>query len=398
MDFHSILDLDRLAKDAGRRMAGRRSLYETVAKDSGRHFIGISGPRGAGKTIVLQQLASGCEDGCYLSLDTIPSETDLFALLKELKERFGFRHFFLDEVHFLKGGLEMLKKIYDFLEVRVIFTSSVALGMKESAHDLSRRVRLYPLDYFSFREYLDFSHGIRLPRLALEDFLGGRIDPAYLRVSDAWEGYLAGGLMPFSLQEPDPLPLLQSTVETIITRDVPATLRLHVDELDTLRRLMVFVGRSGVDGINYSSLSKNLGITKYKAEQYVRAFEDAFLLIPLFPHGSNLLREPKVLLMPPLRLLYRTMEEARGGLREDFVALAMRQAGIPLHYLKGTRGQKTPDFHFRHAGASIVLEVGGKGKGRTQFKGTRADRKIVLAEAIAPGTDRLPLHLLGFLS
>lgn len=130
----------------------------------------------------------------------------------------------------------------------------------------------------------------------------------------------------------------------------------------------------------------------------MRAFEDAFLLLPLFPQGTNLLREPKVLLMPPVRLLYRTMEKARGGLREDFVALAMRQAGIPLHYLKSTRGQKTPDFHFRHAGADVVLEIGGKGKGRTQFKGFEADRKIVLGEASASAEDRLPLHLLGFLA
>ncbi len=398
MDFTSLLELDRLAKSTGHRLTARRVLYETLRRDAGRHFMGISGPRGAGKTILLQQLAAASEDGCYVSLDTLAADTDLFALLKGLVERYGFRRFFLDEVRFLKDGLGALKKIYDFLEVRVIFTSSVALRMKESAHDLARRVRIHRLDYFSFREYLAFSHGIHLPRLSVEDFLAGRIDPAYLRTVDRWEPYLSGGLMPFALDEPEPMPLLKSTVETVIARDIPATLRLHVDELDTLRRLLAFVGRSAVDGINYSSLSKNLGITKYKAEQYVRAFEDAFLLLPLFPQGTNVLREPKVLLMPPVRLLYREREEARGGLREDFVALAMRQTGIPLHYLKGTRGQKTPDFHIPHAGGSVVLEVGGKGKGRTQFKGFQADRKIVLAEGAALAADRRPLHLLGFLA
>ena len=120
-------------------------------------------------------------------------------------------------------------------------------------------------------------------------------------------------------------------------------------------------------------------------------------MMRLFPHGTNLLREPKILLMPPLRCLHHPLDKARRGLREDFVALAMRQAGIPLDYLKGTRGQKTPDFHFKHAGESIVLEVGGKKKGRSQFKGTQADRKIVLGESTAMGRDHRPLHLLGFL-
>lgn len=305
----------------------------------------------------------------------------------------------MDEVHFLKDSLGALKKIYDFLEVRVTFTSSVALRMKETAHDLARRVRIHRLDYFSFREYLAFAHNLDLPQLSMDDFLAGRIDAAYLRTVDHWEAYLiGGGGMPFSLDEPEPMPLLRSTVDTIIACDIPGTLRLHVDELDTLRRLLAFVGRSEVDGINYSTLAKNLGITKYKAEQYVGAFEDAFLLLPLFPQGTNLLREPKVLLMPPVRLLYRGVEEARGGLREDYVALAMRQAGIPLHYLKSMRGQKTPDFCIAHGGASIILEVGGKGKGRTQFKGFDGGRKIVLSEAGDSATDRVPLHVLGFLS
>ena len=92
------------------------------------------------------------------------------------------------------------------------------------------------------------------------------------------------------------------------------------------------------------------------------------------------------------------MEQAAGGLREDFFALAMRQAGIAMHYLKGPRGQKTPDFLIHHASQDIALEIGGKGKGCSQFKGIRADRKIVLAPDIAPQPDRLPLHLVGFLT
>lgn len=397
MNIQSLLELDRIAKEKGSRLTGRRELFDVVQMDRGRHFVGIAGPRGAGKTILLQQLAAQQEDGCYLSLDTLSAEADLFELLKSLAEGYGFRTFYLDEVHFLADGFGALKKIYDFLEVRVVFTSSVALRIQASAHDLARRVRLYALDYFTFREYLQFVHRIHLPALSLRDFLAGSINPAYLRVDNYWLDYATGGLMPFALEEPEPMPLLGATVETIITRDIPATLRLHLDELETLRKMITFVGRSGVDGINYSSLSNNLGITKYKAAQYVQAFQDAFLLMRLFPHGTNLLREPKILLMPPLRCLHRPLDEARGGLREDFVALAMRQAGIPLDYLKGTRGQKTPDFHFKHAGESIVLEVGGKRKGRSQFKGTQADRKIVLGESTAMGNDRRPLHLLGFL-
>ena len=78
--------------------------------------------------------------------------------------------------------------------------------------------------------------------------------------------------------------------------------------------------------------------------------------------------------------------------------MAMRQSGISIQYLKSTTGQKTPDFLIEHQGRKIVFEIGGKGKGRSQFKGVEADQKIILAQGIAPSHGRVPLEMLGFLS
>jgi predicted AAA+ superfamily ATPase len=398
MPFSTILHLDRRAKELGLRRGLRRSLFATISADAGRHFIGIVGPRGSGKTILLQQLAASDDDGIYISLDTLPRDVDLYSVVRELSEGYQYKRFFLDEIHFADNGLGALKQIYDFLDVRIYFTSSVALRIRDSVYDLARRVSLHSLDYFSFREYLEFKYGECLPRLELEALLEGSVAPEYLRTGDRFEAYLTGGLIPFALEEPDPLPLLEATLEAIIVKDIPSSLRLRVDELDILRRMVAFIGRSNVDGINYSSLSHNLGITKYKAEQYAAAFENAFILQRIFPAGANVLKEPKVLLMPPIRRLYRPVDEVRGGLREDFFALAMRQAGREVNYLKSTRGQKTPDFLLQHGGSNVVFEIGGKGKGRSQFKGIQADRKIIMAEGAGFSSDRMPLHLAGFLA
>lgn len=391
--------LDRRAKAIGAGRELRRDLHAVLKSEQGRHIRGVVGPRGAGKTILLQQLASEhADEGLYLAADTLDRATDLFELVREMSEIYRYRRFYVDEIHYLDGATSALKRIYDFLDVTVIFTSSVALRIHEAAHDLARRVRLHRLEYFSFREYLRFRHGEEVPGLTLDQLLDGKVGAGHLQTVDRFPSYLKGGLVPFALEEPQPFPLLENTIETIITKDIPNCLRLHVDELDVLRKLIAFIGRSSVDGINYSTLSTNLGITKYKAEQYVSAFENAFILQCLFPVGTNVLKEPKVLLMPPLRALYHmTVEAARGGLREDFLVFAMRQAGYALNYLKGRRGQKTPDFLLEHAGQRIVLEVGGKGKGRSQFKGIRADRKIILAEQAALSEERMPLHLPGFL-
>ncbi len=396
-NYSRILELHELAVCEGRRMTRRRKLLDTLLADRGRHFAGISGPRGAGKTILLRQLAASDSSAVYLSADTLAKNTDLFEVARDLAERFQFNKLLVDEIHFLDGWQAGLKRIYDFLEIRVVFTSSVALALHAASHDLARRVKLHQLDYFSFVEFLEFRYGKVIEPLSLDDLLDGTWQAEHLRSERHFAEYIEGGLLPFALDEPDPLPLLGNTIEKIILKDIPSLLSLKLDEIDLLRKLIDFVGRSAVDGINYSTLSANLGITKYKATQYTAAFESTFVLQRVMPAGTNVLREPKVLLVPPVRLLHQTVDETKGALREDFFALAMRQAGIAFHYLKSGRGEKTPDFLVKHQGRNLALEVGGKGKGRSQFKGVKADRKIILAANVAPTPDRLPLHLLGFL-
>jgi predicted AAA+ superfamily ATPase len=394
-----LLELHELAIREGGRTSARRPLFEVLSQEQGRHLTGIVGPRGAGKTVLLKQIAASDQEAFYLSVDTLDVDADLFDVVRELSERYRFRRFLLDEIHFLKGAMGDLKKIHDFLpDLRVTFTGSVALAIHDSAHDLARRVRIHPLEYFSFREFLAIRHQETLEKIPLDHLLTGDFSAAHLRASRHFSIYLAGGLLPFSLEEPDPLPLLRNTIAQIIARDIPSTRPLRIDELPILEKFLAFIGKSQVDGINYTSLSKNLGITKYKAEQYCEAFERAFLLQRLFPAGTNVLREPKILLMPPLRLLHRPIDEAAGGLREDFFAMAMRQAGIPIEYLKSTTGQKTPDFLIEHGGQKIVFEIGGKGKGRSQFKGVKADQKIILAQGGIHAPGRIPLEMLGFLS
>lgn len=251
---------------------------------------------------------------------------------------------------------------------------------------------------FSFREYLSFAHQLEMPRLSLEEIADRRWTAEHLRAGRHFDAYLRGGVLPCALDEPEPLVLLESIIDKVVARDIPAVARLMVDELDTIRRLLRFIGRSEIDGINYSSLSRNLGITKYKAEQYVSLLERAFVLQRVLPAGTNVLKEPKVVMTPPCRLLHREWDDALGGLREDFFVEAMTQGGAAIEYLKSTRGAKTPDYLVEIDDQKVAAEVDGRGKGREQFKGVEVDRKLVFTHTTAPEGSRLPLFLLGFMA
>ncbi|KAF0127266.1 MAG: Uncharacterized protein FD189_334 [Elusimicrobia bacterium] len=395
MDLAKLFELDKLAKNEARRFSRRRHLHEVIINAKGRTFTGIVGPRGAGKTVLLRQFALAGADFFYLSLDTFPG-ADLFALAKTLAEKYGVKTLLLDEIHFFRGYESALKRIFDFLDLRVIFTSSVALSLFESAQDLSRRVRLRYLYPFSFREYLYFRESVLTDPLKLGDIARGAWTPGHMKQAYLFDEYLQGGLLPFSLEEPAVLPALENILEKIITRDIPGASGLRSDEIDSIRKLVRFAGRSAPEDINYSTISRNIGVTKYKAEQYVRLLEKSFVLNPVPPAGTNVLREPKVLMCVPFRLLYRGYEDAVGGLREDFVAQALKMRCGTIHYLKSTRGEKTPDFLVEEEGKEFVVEVGGKGKGRSQFKGYRAESKLILSHSSDDAGIKKPLFLLGF--
>jgi len=203
--------------------------------------------------------------------------------------------------------------------------------------------------------------------------------------------------MPFSLEEPDVLTMQRNILEKIIYRDIPLVAKLTTDELELIKKTLNFIGKSQIDGINYSSLSNNLKITKYKAEQYITLLEKAFVINVIFPEGTNVLREPKIVMNLPYRLLFKEYEDAIGELREDFFVECMKLSGNKINYLKTNKGKKTPDYLIDDNGNNYIIEVGGKGKGIKQFKGIEMDKSIIFADGEKLDGIKRPLFLAGFM-
>ena len=398
MNISELQALDALARAEAKRFPIQREAMAALLKEQGRCFVGIVGPRGVGKTVILKQLAALTDRSFYGSIDTF-KDVALFELAKVLLEKQGIRTLLLDEIHFQPGFDGELKKIFDFLpDVHVVFTSSVALALQRSAFDLSRRVRLIRLLPFSFREYLRFREGVTLEGLTLDAVGRGDWTPDHARYGYLFDEYLKGGLYPFSLTEPDPLNVLRSILGTVLQRDIPNVAKVTYQEVDLIEKALTFIGRSDVDGVNPTTIANNLGITRYKAAEYVDLLGQAFILIKVDPAGTNVLREPKILMQVPYRMLFRSWDDALGAVREDFFATAMNMANIPFHYLKSTTGRKTPDFWLSTESGDWVVEIGGPGKGRSQFKGMRVERKMVLAHDAASRRNAKPLFMAGYLA
>jgi predicted AAA+ superfamily ATPase len=395
MELNKLIELNRLAKEGIVQYSSYRKLYFELLQDKGKHFVGIVGPRGVGKTVTLRQLAVNIPRSFYISMESF--DGSMFNILKELKEKFKIETFMLDEVHSYSDFDKEIQSVYEFLNVKIFFTSSTALSMSKYRNDMSRRVLLKHLHPFSFREYLTFKGKSDIPQLTFDDFINKEIPESILPLGEYFYEYIKGGLMPFALHEPDVLTLLDNILNSVIYKDIPRVNKnITMGDLSIITKLVKFIGLSSVDGINYSSIARNLSITKYKAEQYISLLEQAFITQIILPEGSNILKEPKILLSLPYRLLYQKFDLALGGLREDFFVQSCKILGKNISYLKSTVGTKTPDYMF--SDTNIVLEIGGKGKGRSQFKGIKFSKKIILSDSYEHNTyDKKPLFAFGLI-
>ncbi|HQT45371.1 MAG TPA: AAA family ATPase, partial [Candidatus Micrarchaeota archaeon] len=310
----------------------------------------------------------------------------------------GIRLLLLDEIHAYPNYSRELKKIYDFLpSLQVLFTSSSSISLHEATYDLSRRVRLVSVPSFSFREFIFFTKNEKVDPISLADLTDTDSCKKYygrnMHFEPLFEQYLAGGNYPFALGQQDILSQLRNVLDIIIERDMILVSRITMAESFDVRKMLTFIGRSPSEGISYSSISQNVGIAKVKAQKYVELLEKAFVLKRVLPKGTNVTKEPKILFTPPYRLLFRAYEDCIGDLREDFFVDAISRLNPELGYLKGTRGEKTPDYLV----GKLVCEIGGRNKGRGQFKGFSGKDKIIFTQPGMLDDMRRPLFFAGML-
>ncbi|NCO88398.1 hypothetical protein AUK04_01635 [Candidatus Roizmanbacteria bacterium CG2_30_33_16] len=397
-----LLRLNQQAKEKGRVYLKKRYLFDRLLMEKNKNtIIGISGLRGSGKTILLCQLLNQLSSSFYLSGDSIDN-INLYELADFLIKNYRIKNLLIDEIHYLKDWSRQLKLISDFLKVKVYFTSSISLNILSLKSDLSRRVKIIDLPIFSLREYLDFKFSQRLSPLKFQDIIKNykKLFQKFYQQEAYFNDYLSQPL-PFMLDDPSHQ-LVKQVAEKIIEKDLFCYSNLTRIDIEAMKNIINFIANTPISDINYSVLSKNIAITKYKAKQYVDYLEKGYLLKSIFPFSSSVIKEPKIVLTLPFRQVFNyrlTDEQLRGALREEFFTQSIGYLNQPLYYLKSKRGAKTPDYLFIFNGNKYIFEIGGQKKGFSQFKGISDQYKKYLV--VYPGVsqnNKIPLILFGLLS
>ncbi|MBL0709046.1 MAG: AAA family ATPase [Sulfurimonas sp.] len=376
-----------------------RFLYDKLKKSDSK-FRGIYGSRGVGKTTLLLQIATSLElqsdEILYISCDH-PQMADisLFDFVSEFV-KYGGKCIFIDEVHEARGFEQELKSIYDFLDIKVLFSGSSAIKLTNPS--FTRRYAMYHLPILSFKEYLELSLDKKLQSYKIENILQDHIDIANhimkelneQKVLKHFEKYLKIGAYPFYFQNKDAYTqMVLDTINTILYTDLGSIYNITGDKINTLRKLLTSICVSSPLELSVEALAKRVGTSKVTLYKYIELLHKAELLRHVVYEGKRFksMQKPDKLYLSNTTLFSSLCLEPKiGTVRESFFA---SQVSVDSSIYYVDRGDFLVDEKYR-------FEIGGKNKGFDQIKDI--DHSFVASDAIEVGfKNRLPLWLFGFL-
>lgn len=382
------------------KSAHKRSLMSAI--NWNYRLIGIKGARGVGKTtMMLQHIKENYGENpnvaLYASMDHLYFASHSLLEMAEEFHRRGGQCLYLDEVHKYAGWSRELKNIYDgFPELKVVFTGSSLLNILNAEADLSRRCVSYEMQGLSFREYLQFSQGIDLPQVTLDDVLQHSAELSSqvmdkCRPLKYFGDYLQQGYYPFFLQkEMDYLTQVQKVVNMILEIELPQLRSVDVSNVRKLRSLLSVVSSGVPFAVDISKMSQTSELNRNTILHYLAHLHRARLVNLLYSDAQNLKRmqKPDKIYMENTNLLYALALSAveKGTARETFFVNQLSQGHI-VEY------GRQADFRID---GKYTIEVGGQSKDGKQIAS--------LSEAFIAADDmeyalgnKIPLWLFGML-
>ncbi len=385
----------------------KRYLFTTL--DWSHRCIGLLGARGTGKTTLLLQYIKSIYPDSVKAL-YIPVDHPEF-LAHSLYDFAGdfYRHggevLILDEVHKYEDWATHIKSIYDaYPKLRIVFSGSSLLKLRDQNADLSRRAVTYYLHGLSFREYLRFKQAAVFDPVKLEDVFENHpetVKPIIERIRplEHFQEYLRFGYYPFFLEGKDIYPIkVNEITNQVLERDLPYISNINPRQIVKLKKFLYMLSISVPTKINIQKISSATEISRPKIYEYMEHLKDARLINTIRPvgQGHKVLSKPDKVYLENTNLSFSIAREVDiGTLRESFFVNQIRNSMLPHPKLVDDCIEQSPDGDFLVNGRYTV-EVGGRRKGFKQV--AKVKDAFVAADGIESGFgSKIPLWLFGFL-
>lgn len=376
----------------------KRYFFDKINFDE--KLIGVLGDRGIGKTTFLLQYLKGSalnlNEKLYINADYISlSGQNIFELAREF-EKEGGKLLVIDEIHKIENYENALKLIYDYLDIKVIFSGSSAIRLEHSKADLSRRAALYRFQGLNFREFLELKLGKKFDVFTLEEITKNHIDITYsltkeFKPFEHWKEYLEFGYYPFYFSTPEANfhIKLNEAINATIEFDLAFIFNIEPKYSIKLKQLVALVCGSKPYELNISKLAQKIEINRNTLYQYIHylSMGNIFNIIHAKNRGDNIFTKPQKLYLSNTNLNFAYCKNTEiGTIREAFFVTSIRESHTVYYSEIG-------DFLVAD---QYIFEIGGKNKSFDQINGVKNSFLAVDDIEIGNG-NRIPLWLFGFL-
>ncbi len=290
-----------------------RELMQTINWSD--RLIGIKGSRGVGKTTFLLQYAkenfgSENKECLYINLNHFYfTEKKLMDFANEFR-MMGGKVLLIDQVFKYPDWSKELKYCYDnYPDLKIVFTGSSVMRLKEENPDLSGKVISYNLRGFSFREFINLMAEKKFRPYSLEEIIRDhqriakeichRVKPlAYL------QDYIHHGYYPFFLEKRNFSENLLKTINMMLEVDVLSIKQIEQSYLPKLRKLLYLLASAGPHTPNISQLSQEIETSRATVMNYMKYLKDARLINMLYIQGEDFPKKPAMVYMQNTNLLF----------------------------------------------------------------------------------------------
>ena len=290
----------------------RRGLMDEI--DWSDRMIGIKGTRGVGKTTFLLQYAKekfGTDRSClYINMNNFYfSQYSLVDFAGEFVKR-GGKVLLIDQVFKYQQWSKDLRECYDrYPELKIVFTGSSVMRLKEENEELSGIVKVYYLRGLSFREFLNLQSGMNFRPYTLDEILKDHetIAADILKLVNPLnylQDYLHHGFFPFFLEKRNFSENLLKTMNMMIEVDILLIKQIELKYLSKIKKLLYLLATDGPVAPNVSQLATEIQTSRATVMNYIKYLEDARLINMVYPKGESFPKKPSKVVMHNSNLMY----------------------------------------------------------------------------------------------
>lgn len=290
----------------------RRDLMDEI--DWNDRLIGIKGTRGVGKTTFLLQYAKerfGTDRSClFINMNNFYFSGHTIIDFATQFYQSGGKVLLIDQVFKYPNWSSELRMCYESLpELKIVFTGSSVMRLKEENIELSGIVKSYNLRGFSFREFLNLHTGNKFPFYSLDEVLNNHEQIAKsilskVRPMDYFQDYLHHGFYPFFLEKRNFSENLLKTMNMMIEVDILLIKQIELKYLCKIKKLLYLLAMNGPSAPNVSQLATEIETSRATVMNYIKYLADARLINMVYPKGEAFPKKPSKIMMHNTNLMY----------------------------------------------------------------------------------------------